>query len=377
MTPRVTVLLPVHDGADYLGEAIASVLEQTYADFELLVVDDGSSDASADVAASFRDPRIRVLRNESNLGLVPTLNRGLAEAHGEIVARLDHDDVALPRRLELQVAALDREPGVGVVGTWLELVDERGARIGAIESRIDDRVSFVFWALVGYILISHPAAAYRRALALEVGGYTADAWPAEDKDLWNRFLLAGADARIVPERLVRYRVHSGQISQRTTVRQGDATARVHESLLSALRPGAPVRLLRLLLTANPGLWAEVRDGAALAEELTALLTAVRARLALGDAEAAEVERRIAARVTEAVALGWRGEPAGWRRAGGPLAAWAGAGGRYRAARAAAPVLRPLDRTARRAAVRARRAVGGRAPRVPWLRGLYGRIIGSR
>src|SRR5205823_8256702 len=119
-------------------DAVASVLDQTHRDFELLIVDDASTDDTVATIERFGDARIRLLRNERNLGQVPSLNRGLREARGEIVARIDADDVARPTRLERQVAALDAEPRVGLVGTWLELVDERGRHVGALERRLDD-----------------------------------------------------------------------------------------------------------------------------------------------------------------------------------------------------------------------------------------------
>src|SRR5205823_6417419 len=106
-------------------EAVDSVLSQTYVDFELLLVDDASTDAAVDVLPS--DPRIRILRNERNIGQIPSLNRGLHDARGEYIARLDHDDVCLPHRLERQVELLDRTPDVALAATWTDIVDNSGA----------------------------------------------------------------------------------------------------------------------------------------------------------------------------------------------------------------------------------------------------------
>src|SRR5581483_7441972 len=113
MTPKVTVLLAVRDGEPYIGEAVESVLDQTFTDFELLLVDDASTDGTVAVVERLGDERIRILRNERNLGQVPSLNRGLGEARGEYVARLDADDACLPTRLARQVEILDAEPRVG------------------------------------------------------------------------------------------------------------------------------------------------------------------------------------------------------------------------------------------------------------------------
>ncbi len=219
MTPRVTVLLAVHNGEPFVAEALESVLGQTFEDFELLVVDDASTDGTVATVTSFADPRIRLLRNERNLGQVPSLNRGLRESRGELVARLDADDRCLPTRLERQVAVLDSDPRIGLVGSWLELVDERGRRVGALEKRLDDFADFVFHTLIMRVWVSHPAAMYRLAPVLELGGYDEATGPSEDKDLWRRLLLARWDARIVPETLVGYRLHDAQLSQTRAARQ--------------------------------------------------------------------------------------------------------------------------------------------------------------
>ena len=115
--PLVTVLLAVHDGEDYLRPALASVLGQTVGDLELLVVDDGSTDSTPTILSGLDDTRLRVLRNDARLGLAASLNRGLDEARGTYVARLDADDVAMPRRLDRQLARLRARPVPAVVGS--------------------------------------------------------------------------------------------------------------------------------------------------------------------------------------------------------------------------------------------------------------------
>ena len=121
MNPKVTVLMPVYNGEKYLKEAITSILLQTFDDFEFLIINDGSSDASVDIIQSFRDPRIRLVHNDTNIGLIATLNKGLKLAHGKYVARMDQDDISLPRRLEKQTYFMDNNPDVGVCGTWIKL----------------------------------------------------------------------------------------------------------------------------------------------------------------------------------------------------------------------------------------------------------------
>src|SRR5438270_5801548 len=121
-TPRVSVGLPVHNGMRFLREALESVLRQTLGDFELLVVDDGSTDDTPEVLASVRDGRLRVLRQEHE-GLVAALNRGADEARAPYLARMDADDVSLPRRLERQIALLAADESVGIVGCGVETID--------------------------------------------------------------------------------------------------------------------------------------------------------------------------------------------------------------------------------------------------------------
>src|SRR5437879_2375502 len=125
MEPRVSVVLPVRDGARFLRDALESVLAQTLGDFELLVVDDGSQDETPEILAEVRDERLLVLRQE-RLGLVAALNRGIGAAHAPYLARMDADDVSLPERLERQLAYLDARPQVALVAPGVEAIDEQG-----------------------------------------------------------------------------------------------------------------------------------------------------------------------------------------------------------------------------------------------------------
>jgi glycosyltransferase involved in cell wall biosynthesis len=340
---RVTVLLPVHDGEPYVGDAVRSVLEQTFDDFELLVVDDGSTDGTAETLASFHDPRLRVIRNERNVGLVASLNRGLAEARGEYVARIDADDRCLPQRLERQVAVLDAEPRVGLVGSWMELVDASGEPAGRLVARISDFAELLYYTLIMYVLVSHPAAMFRREAVLAVGGYDPHTFLAEDKDLWRRLALARWDARIVQEPLVVYRLHDDSITSRNLDAQRAVDADSQERFLATLAPAAPERLLRLLLAGQPGVWREPGDPVAALEQL---LAAAQERLRLVETERGRLEELLRARVLEVA----RRRPVS-RRARA-LAAWAGGGFRPRdfalaPAHAALPVARRGWRSTRR------------------------------
>lgn len=128
--PKVTVLMPVYNGEKYLREAIDSILNQTFTDFEFLIINDGSTDASVDIINSYDDPRIRLLHNKQNLKLIATLNKGLALANGTYIARMDCDDISLPTRLEKQVEFMDENEHIGLCGTWIQFMGERNGVIG-------------------------------------------------------------------------------------------------------------------------------------------------------------------------------------------------------------------------------------------------------
>jgi hypothetical protein len=385
MTPRVTVLLAVHDGEPYVRQSVASILSQTFADFELLVVDDASTDATVATIEAFGDERIRLLRNERNLGQVPSLNRGLAAARGEYVARLDHDDWCRPTRLERQVALLDAHPEVGLVGTWMEVVEEGGRRIAWLRETIEDFARFVYQTLIMRVYVSHPSAMYRREPVVALGGYDESTGPSEDKDLWRRLALERWDARIVPDPLVVYRLHENQLSQTRAGYQATVDGVSQERFLRELAPDVPVHALRLLLAADPHFWQEQLDDAQLLGGLEHLLAGARERLRLDDAETAKVERLVRGRLLEVA----RTNP--WRRTARTLSAYALARlpqeERKRALAAAAiayplaPARAGLRRVGRTAANATNALPGVHALRRPAKRSrlarfLYGKLVGG-
>lgn len=385
MTPRVTVLLAVLNGGDYLREAVESTLSQTYRDFELLLVDDGSTDGA--VAALPLDARVRVLRNEKNVGQVPSLNRGLREARGEYVARLDADDTMLPTRLERQVAVLDAEPRVALVGTWIDVVDEEGRPWAQLRGDIRDYVEFVAAIVRDRYPFGHPSLMYRRDVVLELGGYDVELAPSEDKDLYRRLALARHEARVVREPLTRYRRHAGQLSQIQTARQLRNDHLGQERFLAALAPDQPAGTVRRLLAADPTFWSEEPLESA---DLEALLVGAQKRLRLSDEERCEVGRVIAERCAQTLLVGWSTATPGYAaRAAAParfVASYGAASARATLAlqwgiRLTKP-LGPAAAAARRSvrqALRDERFAGLRAVarRSRTLRRLYARVLGFR
>jgi Glycosyl transferase family 2 len=209
--PRVSVVMPVFDGATYLTEAVESILGQTFADWELVTVDDGSGDDSPEILARYAaaDSRIRVLRNETNMGVSATLNRGWREARGEYIARLDADDVALPDRFARQVEFLDAHPTVAVVGSAATYIDEAGRRLA--RARVPTTPRAIRSLLPRHNCFIHPSVLLRRAALEDAGGYRLD--HVEDYDLWLR-LSEHFDLANLGEPLVLYRLHPDQTSVR-------------------------------------------------------------------------------------------------------------------------------------------------------------------
>lgn len=205
--PALSVLLPVHDGERYLRAAIESVLAQSFADFELIVLDDGSSDASREIALAARDERVRVVTSGERRGLVETLNQGLALARGELVARQDADDVSHPERFERQLRFLREHPTVALVGSEAAVIDEDGHGLRRLLLP-REHLSLRWFHLFdnGFV---HSSVVFRTAVVRdELGGYALP--HCEDFDLWSR-LMSRTDAANLPEVLVRRRVHRGSV----------------------------------------------------------------------------------------------------------------------------------------------------------------------
>jgi hypothetical protein len=208
--PLVTVLLATHNDARYLGIAIDSVLRQTARDLELLVVDDASSDNTQDVLDVLSDPRMRVVRNGEQQGLAASLNRGLDEAGGRFVARLDADDVALPQRLERQLEQIETARSAAL-GTAVRDIDAQG-REGRLH-RMPVGPRGVRWLALFSSPFFHPTVLVDRELLERQGlRYDTSFLESEDYDLWTR-LFAFTDGDNVQDALVLKRVHSGQASQ--------------------------------------------------------------------------------------------------------------------------------------------------------------------
>lgn len=210
--PRVAVLISTYNDERFLAAAIDSVLDQTYSDFEIVVVNDASTDRSGEIAAGYRDRRVRVIENSENLGTGPSLNRGLAVIRSEYVAKLDADDICFPQRLAMQVAFLDAHPEVAAVGAQAIVIDAKGRRVRRLESWFETTEWGLRWRRIFQNPLIHSAAMFRRAIVWDVlGGYDDRYRFGEDFDLWDR-LGRRYPIRNLPERLVGRRFYPGSLS---------------------------------------------------------------------------------------------------------------------------------------------------------------------
>lgn len=203
MKPKVTVLLPVWNGEQYLREAIDSILRQTFRDFEFLIINDGSTDSSRAIVESYHDSRIRAVNHSTNLGLTRALNHGLSLVTGEYVARQDADDISEPDRLARQVAYLDAHRNVALVGCCYKKIGPTGEELG--DRPLPTDCLDLRWALLFYDPFIHGAVMFRRELVRNAVGRYDEAFPyVQDYDLWSR-IARGLPVANLPEYLVRYR----------------------------------------------------------------------------------------------------------------------------------------------------------------------------
>lgn len=205
-SPKVTVLMPVYNGEKYLQEAIDSILNQTFIDFEFLIVDDGSQDESIGIVKSYTDPRIRLIENSENRGIEHVLNQGLEIAQGRYIARMDCDDISMNRRLELQVMFMEQNPEVGVLGGAFRTFGTNGMR-GV--DRLPENDNELKAQLLFDGPFAHPTVMFRKTALGDVR-YSSDYQYVKDYDFWTKLAPITKFANL-SENLLFYRVHPTQV----------------------------------------------------------------------------------------------------------------------------------------------------------------------
>lgn len=207
----VSILLPLYNSEKFIVEAIDSVLHQTFQDFELLVIDDGSTDRSAEIVSDYADKRIKLYRRD-HFGLIDSLNFGLSEAKGELIARFDSDDICLHDRFMRQVDFLNDHPEVGVLSGGAYLIDSKGrqSKKAAKMPQLHDDIVFALENFFDPII--HPAVMVRKDILISNGGYRKEFPVAEDYELWLRLMRKGVRYECLPDPIIKLRRHDGSVS---------------------------------------------------------------------------------------------------------------------------------------------------------------------
>ncbi len=231
--PLVTVLMPVYNGEKYLREAIESILNQTFTDFEFLIINDGSTDNTKEIILSYNDKRIRYIENETNIKLIDTLNKGIKLAKGKYIARMDCDDISLPKRLEKQVDFMERNPDITVCGTHLKTI---GSGIASVWKTAETQEEIICNMLFNSPM-NHPTVVFRKEELGDYLYYSKDYPHAEDYELWfrlsERFKLANLDSA-----QYLYRIHSEQVTSKFDKIKIESANKVRKSLLLKILPDA-------------------------------------------------------------------------------------------------------------------------------------------
>ncbi len=236
-TPRVSVILPAYNSEKYIDESINSILNQTFTDFELIILNDGSTDKTPEIIQKYADSdkRIIFVNNRENRGLIAVLNQGLDMARGEYIARMDSDDISLPERFDKQVKYLDQNPDVGVLGTKIQgfgVIDAAGIQIPVVTA-ID---------MLKDNYIAHPSVMVRKSIIDKYNlRYNPDYIHCEDMELWSRMIFLTKIHNIM-EILLMYRITGNNISTQNWNHQKTMSTKIRNDLKRRLAAAGMIRL---------------------------------------------------------------------------------------------------------------------------------------
>ena len=228
--PEITVLMPAYNAEKYIGEAIASVLEQTFTDFELLIINDGSTDTTQQIIDSFSDPRIRLI-NQANQGIAAALNIGLLNARADLIARFDADDICMPERLRVQHDFLLGHPDYIIVGSDAEYINMNGEYVFTcrLQAHTNEEIQELTSTKCPFI---HSGVLFRKEFIMYAGGYNTNAYAFQDHLLWSKVIKLGKACNL-PQALLEVRLNPESIS----IDEKWRTKRFHEIRSEALRAG--------------------------------------------------------------------------------------------------------------------------------------------
>ncbi len=228
-TPRISVVMPAYNSEKYIGEAIESILNQTFIDFEFIILNDGSTDNTAKIVKEYakKDKRIKFIDNKKNQGLVSVLNQGLDLARGEYIARMDSDDISLPTRFEKQIKYMDEHSECGVLGTWFKCFGDSDVVV-----RHPERIKI--FNILKSQHVGHPTVMLRKSVVDKYGfRYDQNYKHAEDFELWSRMVFV-TEIHNLPEILLKYRWHGNNISVEYAQKQSELTQKVKQNILDRL-----------------------------------------------------------------------------------------------------------------------------------------------
>lgn len=256
MTPTVSILMPVYNTAPYLREAMDSLLSQTFADFELIVLDDCSPDNAKEILDTYDDLRIVRYKGEKNVGLSTVLNVGIGMARGKYIARMDSDDISMPNRLQVQVDYLEQHPEIDLVSVGMQLFGSKEDIWIREQNPEKVKINALFHSPV-----LHASSVWKKA-SFEKNGlrFIQDMVPAEDYDLWTRAMLKGLKLVNLPDVLYKYRIHDSQATLQTE-KSAEKSRIVQQNYL---RTALPSLSLKNMESFPKRLWpvffANLRDG---------------------------------------------------------------------------------------------------------------------
>lgn len=211
--PKISVLMPVYNCELYIKEAVESILNQTYTNFEFIIIDDASTDKTVSIIKTYNDSRIQLIEKSLNTGLTNSLNKGLKLAKGRYIARMDGDDISLPERFEKQIAFLDNNPDISLCGSSYKVIGSD------IVKRLPEHNEDIKLGLLRGNCMVHSSVMIRKQILDEFSiVYDVSKEPAEDYDLWVRLLSFGK-LHNLQEALLNYRVHYTQVSQKRDIQQ--------------------------------------------------------------------------------------------------------------------------------------------------------------